>query len=63
MEPLFGRSARAALAVLMVVSYLAFAFPAIANLDVDGSILIAVLGAVAVVVVAFTLVRPTRPAR
>lgn len=63
MDPLLARFARIALAALLVTGYATIAFPAIANLDVDGSVLFGALGAVGVVVLALTLVRPTRPNR
>lgn len=63
MDPLLGRFARIALAALLVAGYLAFAFPAIANLDIDGSVLFGAVGVVGVVALALTLVRPTRPDR
>ena len=63
MDSLFGPFARAVLAVLLVLGYAAFAFPAIANLDIDGAVLTAFLGAAAVLALAYSIVRPTKPTR
>ncbi len=62
--PDFFRTAwRVVLAAVAVVAYAAFGFPAVANLDVDGSILFALLGGACVLALVVALFRSNTPSR
>ena len=63
MNDVFRLAWRFLLSAVAVVGYLSFGFPAVANLNVTGSIGLAVLGAVAVAALVVALFRSNRPSR
>ncbi len=63
MPDAFQLAWRLVLSALAVGAYLTFGFPAIANLNVDGSIVLAALGGGGVVALVVALLRTYRPTR
>ncbi|HEX9951344.1 MAG TPA: hypothetical protein VGB53_06210 [Rubricoccaceae bacterium] len=61
MNDVFRLAWRVVLSAIAVVGYLAFGFPAVANLNVDGSILLALLGGAVVAALVVALFRSNRP--